>query len=196
MKRLVAIGWLSLLAVSVGAIFWNTELKYSLPTPVPAGYRPVENGTVIHQDLLVSNKPKLFHFFNPSCPCSRFNMRYFKSLVKNYGNQVDFAVVLVNSKAYTPNEIREKYELDIPVVEDMGLAKECGVYSTPQAAIIDANGKLAYRGNYNRSRYCTDQKTNYAEQALTALLLHQVNKKFDLFATRSYGCELPNCTKP
>lgn len=31
------------------------------------------------------------------------------------------------------------------------IAISCGVYSTPQAVIIDGNGQLFFRGNYNKT---------------------------------------------
>ena len=64
----------------------------------------------------------------------------------------------MNNNYYTAKQIQDKFGLDIPVLFDSSLAKACGVYSTPQAVLIDNNQNLYYRGNYNRSRYCTRQK--------------------------------------
>ena len=71
------------------------------------------------------------------------------------------------------------------------LALACGVYSTPQAVIIDSDQKLFYRGNYNKSRYCTLKESNYAEIALKALVAGQEPPPSNQLATKSYGCELP-----
>jgi len=38
---------------------------------------------------------------------------------------------------------------------DGSLAKMVGVYSSPQAVIVDTRGALYYRGNDNLARYCT-----------------------------------------
>jgi hypothetical protein len=58
--------------------------------------------------------------------------------------------------------------------------------------IIDNQKKLFYRGNYNHTRYCTLKESNYAEIALTALTRGEPPPVFNVFATQSYGCELPN----
>lgn len=42
-----------------------------------------------------------------------------------------------------------------------------GVYGTPQAVIPDGEGRLYYRGNYNRSRFCPQEWTEYVRLTLT-----------------------------
>jgi hypothetical protein len=44
--------------------------------------------------------------------------------------------------------------------------------------------RLQYRGNYNRSRYCTDNKTEHARLSLDALLKNN-NIVFDQAALKS-----------
>jgi hypothetical protein len=198
LKTLVLMLWLGLLVTGIAALFWYNEWKYTLPTPVPEHYQPVSTGVAIsvpHNIASETGKPLFIHFFNPDCPCSKFNVPYFKTLVKDYSSKVDFAIVVLNNSRYTSDEIREKFHLDIPVIFDSSLAAACGVYSTPQAVLLDKSGKLYYRGNYNRSRYCTEKKTAYAQQAIDGLLNTNHNIFFDQFALKAYGCELPNCTK-
>ncbi|MCS6821844.1 MAG: hypothetical protein NZ551_08235, partial [Microscillaceae bacterium] len=78
------------------------------------------------------------------------------------------------------------------IVDDTGeIAQQCGVYSTPQAVILNTKNQLYYRGNYNRARYCTDKKTNYAQMAMDSLLAQKPPPNFGLLATKAYGCELP-----
>jgi len=198
MKKLTLFIWLTLLCGGVGAVFWYNDWKYSLPTPVPANYIQVNMGTPVNLPRKVSftnGKPLFLHFFNPLCPCSRFNMPHFKSLVQQYGNNVDFGIVVMSTRNYTPKDIQEKYDLSIPVYFDTTIAINCGVYSTPQAVIIDANHKLFYRGNYNKTRYCADKNTEFARMALDSLMQGHIITHFNPFATRAYGCSLPNCNK-
>ena len=122
-------------------------------------------------------------------------MKHFKSLVKEYGNEVDFQIIVMSNKDYTAKGIQDRFDLQIPVLFDTAIASSCGVYSTPQAVIINTDHKLYYRGNYNRSRYCSDKKTEYARTALDALLHNRQAVSFDQFALKSYGCQLPKCTK-
>src|SRR6185295_4836651 len=183
MKKSVAIIWLILLFSGIAVVFWHSEWVYSLPTPVPENHKAVDLGEVIDVTGELksnNNKPIFLHFFNPDCPCSRFNIPHFKSLVKQYGNDVTFVIVplIKSGQHYTDKEIQDKFGLTIPVLNDGAIAALCGVYSTPQAVIVEANHKLYYRGNYNKSRYCTDKKSNYAQIALESMLHESVSPIF------------------
>lgn len=196
LKKTFALLWLSLLVAAVAAIFWYNELQYQLPTPVPKGYQAKEIGSHIKLPVTFAGhtgKPLFLHFFNPDCPCSRFNIQQFKTIVQRYGHLVDFKIVAVTQKDYTAKEIQQKFNLALPVTFDQGLADLCGVYSTPQAALLDANHQLYFRGNYNRSRYCADERTSYARIAIDGLLAKNTQIKFNKFALVSYGCTLPGC---
>ena len=199
MAKTTLIIWLTLLFLGIIALFWRNEWVYSLPTPVPENYKAVSPGSTVDASWKFksnNNKPLFLHFFNPDCPCSRFNIPQFKSLVKKYGKEVNFGIVVMNNKEYTAKEIQDKFDIQIPVSFDSAIAVSCGVYSTPQAVIIAIDHKLYYRGNYNKSRYCTDKKTEYAKMALDALLNNNGNIVFDRFAIKAYGCQLPKCSNP
>ena len=198
MRKLLVIGWLFSLFCCIILLFWYNEGRYRLPTPIPENYIPVPNGSFVELRGIAGadiRKPLLLHFFNPDCPCSKFNLVHVKKLVKQYGSQANFVLVLVTARNYSAEEIRQRFDISVPVVKDSGLSKLCGVYSTPQAVIIDTHRQLYYRGNYNRSRYCVDKTTNYAEAALEALLKNDYTVKFDPMALRAYGCQLPGCSK-
>jgi hypothetical protein len=187
-----------LLLSAVGALFWYNEWVYHLPTPVPENYKPVSQGKIIKLNSLLEAdhaKPLFLHFFNPDCPCSRFNITNFQSLVKLYGRQVKFVIVVMNNNLYSAKQIRDKFDLDLPVIFDATLAASCGVYSTPQAVLLNKYHVLYYRGNYNSSRYCTDEKTSYAKIALEGLLHNHEKIFFNQLALRAYGCQLPQCTR-
>lgn len=188
--------WLTMLLSAVGALFWYNDWVYQLPTPIPDGYQPVHLGTPValtNLPTLSKDKPVLLHFFNPGCPCSRFNAAHFRSLVRQYRQQVDVVVVVMSDKTYSVEEIQKRLGADVPVVFDQSVAKRCGVYSTPQAVLLDKNRHLYYRGNYNRSRYCVDEKTSYAKLALAHLLHNRSNPDFDPLALKAYGCSAPYC---
>src|SRR5687767_1442539 len=122
MTKTVLICWLVLLFSTIGYLFWHNEWKYSLPTPVPQNYKTIIPGTVICTSKPVkktNGKPVFLHFFNPDCPCSRFNIPQFKSLVKQYGNDITFkVVVLSNNTTYTAEDIQDKFGLALPVSFD------------------------------------------------------------------------------
>src|SRR5947209_3272168 len=93
---------------AIGLVFWLNEWKYSLPTPVPGNYRVVPMGAYVdlskmetlrgfRNPLRVETaKPLFLHFFNPACPCSKFNIPHFRSLAHQYGNKMDFAIVVLS----------------------------------------------------------------------------------------------------
>jgi len=196
MKRVLVIIWLVVLLFGICSLFWYNQIVYSLPTPVPANYKVVPKGELINFNTTLGvygKKPLFLHFFNPDCPCSRFNISNFKSLVKQYNNRINFVVVVMSSRAYTAKDIQAKFDLNIPVCFDKSIAAACGVYSTPQAVLIDGQTRLYYRGNYNKARYCTDDKTSFAKMAIEGLLNNNDKLVFSQLALKSYGCKLPGC---
>ena len=162
MKKWVAILSLIIIFSGIAMQFWYSEWRYSLPTPIPKSYHPVkqkEHIAIETNFTVKKNLPVFIHFFNPDCPCSKFNIPHFKSLVNKYSDKINFeVVVLTTNKKYTSKSIQEKFDLTIPILFDTSIATLCGVYSTPQAVLIDQDKTLYYRGNYNKSRYCTDKK--------------------------------------
>jgi hypothetical protein len=196
MKKWLAGIWLLVLMIIIGGFFWFNQLIYSLPTPVPASYKVILPGNKINFSYTANfenPKPVFLHFFNPDCPCSRFNVDHFNNLVKAYSDQVNFLVVMMTDKSYTEKEVQERFGIKVPVIRDLDIAEACGVYSTPQAVVLKPNHTLYYRGNYNRSRYCTDEKTNYAKIAIEGVLENH-DIKLEAYASKSYGCTLPNCS--
>ncbi len=189
MTRFILVGCFLVLAfLAMGAVFWQQELKYQLPTPVPAQYAAVPAGAPVNRTLLPRGSAYFLHFYNPDCPCSRFNARHIHSLIRQFSDSVSMYIV-VASQVDVSKAQREFGAEKILVDSDNAIARMCGVYSTPQAAIIDHNGNLYYRGNYNRSRYCTAKASNFAELSLVALLNRQPSPAFGLMATQAYGCE-------
>lgn len=182
----------------IGYLFWQQEVRYTLPTPVPEDYQIVYVNQSIHLDNYIDKKyesPVLYHFFSPECPCSRFNLKHFNSLKRKYGDRMEFVAVIPE---YSDLALAEDYfEGEIKIIRDIDrlFANELGVYSTPQAAIINTENKLYYRGNYNRSRYCTDPGSNFVQMALDSLFKGTHPPDFGLLATVSYGCGLDEESK-
>lgn len=198
LKKLLLGLWFSLLLFAILVLFWQNEFKYSLPTPIPQNYHEIAMGSRV--DLgkcwAANNKPVFIHFFNPDCPCSRFNVPHVSELIKKYNDRINFKIVVLNKqKNFTIEEIQKKFGAAIPVYFDAAMAKKCGVFSTPQAVIIDPSQNLYYRGNYNKTRYCTNADSNYAQMAIDSLLKQTKSPSFDALALRAYGCSLPKCTK-
>jgi hypothetical protein len=199
MKKILVLSWLATIMATISYLLWQEDWKYTLPTPVPERYnaaKPVDGLSVKRRMGVNTRKPVFLHFFNPECPCSRFNVPHFRSLVNKYGDKLTFAVVVMaNEQEYTTTDIQNKFDLNIPVFFDRSIADSCRVYSTPQAVIIDSKQQLYYRGNYNKSRFCEDKNTNFAQMAIDSLLGNSSNLITDRAAIKSYGCSLPKCRK-
>lgn len=171
-------------------IFWSEDAKYALPTEKPINYKnvPLES-FITTEGISRGDQPRYFHFFQPSCPCSRFNLKHYESLYKKYNKDYEFYFVIPpKSDMEWVNDLVD-VEVQIIIDKEKKLANACGVYSTPQAAIINQDGKLYYRGNYNKGRYCTSKSTNFAEIALEALKQGRQLPELDHFAFTAYGCE-------
>lgn len=184
-----------------GAAFWYQDWQYSLPTPRPSGLRQPAIGTIPRQlaalTLAQHGHPLFLHFYNPGCPCSRFNLDQIRALTAKYGSRVQFVAVVQGDSPW--NKPMDPHSLGLPMktVIDQGgaIAHACGVYSTPQGVLLDVKGQLYYRGNYNSSRYCTESATQYARIALDSLLAGNPPPKLPASATVSYGCPLPSNIK-
>ncbi|MES1226908.1 MAG: AhpC/TSA family protein, partial [Bacteroidota bacterium] len=81
LKKAFIAGWLIFLSGTIAALFWYNEWVYSLPTPVPENYIAVPPGQridAVGKFNFDNSRPLFIHFFNPDCPCSRFNVAHFK----------------------------------------------------------------------------------------------------------------------
>jgi hypothetical protein len=104
-------------------------------------------------------------------------------------------IVVMSKKNYSAGNIQNRFNLKVLVLFEQSIAAACGIYSTPQAVLLDEHLRLYYRGNYNASRYCTDENTSYAKIALAALLNNSSGIIFNPLALRAYGCSLPDCNR-
>lgn len=180
-------------------IFWKEQAIYLLPTPKPVSYQEVSLGSkpMVSANFISKQKndrPIFLHFYNPDCPCSRFNLSQFKEMVRAYQDSVDFYVILHQSDI---DQSTVESEFEVPVIRDDAgkIADAYGVYATPQALILNGSGEIYYRGNYNKARYCTSRETRFAELALDALIDKQPLPQFVELASISYGCSLPSDKK-
>ena len=186
-------------------VFWEQDLQYSLPTPVPADWQAPPLGTDVLADTQLAalllhhrDRPLLVHTFGPSCPCSRFNVDHVRALMRTFADRVDFVALVQCTDADNDRESLDEQDLDILAIADVDgrLARALGVYATPQAVLLDAKGRLFYRGNYNVSRYCVDRRTEFARLAVEALLAGRSPLQTNAAAEVAYGCSLPADVEP
>lgn len=187
-----------LLCAWIGAAFWQQDLRWSLPTPRPAGLVAPPLGSQLELPPALARElrpdvPALLHFFNPACPCSRFNLDHVRELEREFGERIRVVFVVQGADADVVARALESVHAAAPCVLDPGgaIAHSFGVYSTPQAVVLDRAGKLAYRGNYNSSRFCVDPASEFAHLALEDVLAGRPVRTFSALATTAYGCALP-----
>lgn len=182
--------------LAIAWVFWDQDLRYSLPTPRPDDLQQPALGTAIDLPAPLANlparrgdRPLLLHFYNPGCPCSRFNREHVASLLQRHGERVGFVAVLEHDAAHEGQQ--SGLGMTHVVDTDGAIARALGVYATPQAVLLDEAHRIVFRGNYNVSRYCSDPGTEFVRQAIEALLAG-VPFPPPPAATVSYGCELPD----
>ncbi len=179
------------MAVIISIFYWQ-EWQYTQPTPVPADYTALTINTRIQLPKaaghVIDKTPVFVHFFNPECPCSVFNIKHFNELHSEYHTKIEFVVVIPEES--NMQKAADILPDDIKIVHDKeaAIAKSCGVYSSPQAVILD-DMKIYFTGNYNKARYCTTKDTNYAALALESFLKNEPTPVMDAYATLPYGCE-------
>ncbi|NMM50393.1 TlpA family protein disulfide reductase [Marinigracilibium pacificum] len=192
MKKIFFGIWVLVILSSIGYIFYEQEYRFLLPTPVPEDLVQVERGDSVNISSIDLSGKTFIHFYNRECPCSRFNIDEFKKMVTDYGDSVNFIAVIEATDKKELSEFISKYDLGIKTVidNDGNIAKALGVYSTPQAVIVEDH-HIFYKGNYNKARFCTSKNTRFAELALKALAAGTSPPNFPELAYISYGCELP-----
>lgn len=170
--------------IAICVLLWKEYFRYSLPTSVPSNYISIKTGH--HTSLFKEYRdPVLLHFFNPKCPCSKFNSSYIQSLHRRYKDRITFLAVVEQAQI---NEYKGLFDFDL-ITDDGSIADSFGVYATPQAVILK-EGKLIYRGNYNKARFCTDKDTYFPEIILDSLLSNKPMPNMPSSATKAYGCNL------
>ncbi len=195
------LGLLSFLSL-VGFIFWTQEVQYLLPTPKPDGVKKLNYGEKAPVEVLGLNintdKNLLIHFYNPNCPCTKFNLKEIKLLSFEYKNDIDLVVVAQTDRFYDglKDKIKHQFLQPVRVVFDKNgnIARAFGVYTSPQMVLVDKNLSVVYSGNYNISRYCTAKKTAFGKQSIEYLVDGSVIENSTFLNTKqsAYGCLLPS----
>lgn len=165
-------------------MFYQAEIKDSLPTPIPSGFVKKEFGIKLSDTT--NKKLKLIHFFNPNCPCSRFNLKHLEKIVNKYTSDIEILAYSTDSST--------SIDFPINIIYDKNgeMAKHYGVYSTPQAVLLNQHGKLIFRGNYNKSRFCGNSKSEFVVQAIENALKQKNTFEIMQKSGKPYGCSIYN----
>ncbi|HEU0122443.1 MAG TPA: hypothetical protein VFQ91_18070 [Bryobacteraceae bacterium] len=120
-------------------------------------------------------------------------MDHVRELQLRYGRGIRFVAVLQGSGG--AERLRTAFaklglQMEAIVDEGGGVGKAAGVYTTPQAVLVDDHGRLYFRGNYNRSRYCAEPATEYVRLAIEKYLAGKPPQEPPPGAEEAYGCPL------
>lgn len=196
MKIIVTYSLLAMIGIAIVALFYSQEIQYWMPTPVPADHVDVPIGQTVTLAGFPSERKKFIHFYNPNCPCSKFNLASYKELLRNYSSSFDCYAVVQETLDGVPEKDKaylEKLNVKLIADADKTIARAMGVYATPQIVLLDENNTIYYRGNYNLARYCTNASTNFAQIAMDSLLVKS-QYYFPQSAFSAYGCSLERPT--
>ena len=89
MRSIATYSSLGFILFLIGYLFYIQEIKYWIPTPIPQGFEHVALGSKVHLKSFNSPGKKFIHFYNPNCPCSKFNTRSYKDLLRKYRDKFD-----------------------------------------------------------------------------------------------------------
>ena len=191
MKKVLLAILMPLVLFLIGYVFYIQQVQYLLPTPIPEDHQEIKLGSIISSLNDVDERIYWYHFFSPECPCSKFNSKHITNL-KNEYKQVKL-IVVVHENDYIEGAKELISNSDSVIVDqNYSLARSFGVYSTPQAVLVNDNKQLLYRGNYNKSRYCTSPQTNFVAQFLDSATSENELPIFNSLAYKSYGCYIYN----
>ena len=136
----------------------------------------------------------LFHFWDPACPCSRFNELHVRELRERYAAEgIRFAVIPRPGRFDSGEEARRAAAEQFGEVELVELSearfRELPVPSAPALAILDAADDeppaLAYFGPYSVGAVCSSSTGTFAESTLDELLAGKRPRQLN---TVAFGC--------
>lgn len=199
-KRQLAFGtgllllWLSTTAYA----FWWFQVRPLRPFNDPTQARVITFDGLPFARLLDHQGPlapattprtTLLHFWDPDCPCSRFNQVHVRELIEQNRDQ-DLRIVIVVHTRNRANAERVRRQArgtfgdDVTVWIDTG-ELSASIPSSPAAAIVSASAELAYFGPYSLGAVCLQGQGDFVESVLARLEQGQ-NPRF--LNTMAVGC--------
>lgn len=205
-KKLLTGAILVLWMTLIGVTYWRMELRFLQPAKRPAGAAAVDPSKQppapvqqIQTDMGALDwrgKFTLLNFWSPDCACSRFMEPHVRELVELFtprGVQIA-TVIILNSERVSDTDAIQQWRgrgIATPALVDRNgaLARQFGVWAGPAAVIVNPRGRIVYVGAYNIGRYCNNEETAFAKQALEAVLAGQHPPRA---STPFYGCQVPS----
>ena len=140
-----------------------------------------------------SNVPTVFNFWDPDCPCTRFNEAHVRDIMNAYQQQGIRFVIVPRYENETDKErtlllARKTFGANALVTTDDQMTLQQAVPSSPAVAVTDASGRLAYFGPYSVGAFCGPTGGAFVEKTLDSLLLNTNPRTLN---TVAFGCFCP-----
>lgn len=176
--------------------FWWFEFRHLRPFEVEAAARAESfSGDGLATELTRLLPPEerhiatLFHFWDPACPCSRFNEEHVRELRQSYADQgIRFAVIPRPGRFADVDEARDAAEEQFGEVTLLNMPAHqfatLPVPSAPALAIVEGD-ELAYFGPYSVGAVCSSSTGTFAEATLDDLLAGKSPRQLNTIA---FGC--------
>ena len=138
----------------------------------------------------------VIHFWNPDCPCNRFNEVHVKKIISDYADKnVKFTVVVGGSS----KEERHQRQVLAKQVFNHIAVKEIrsdwpmhkGPPSSPAVGVINGQGELVYFGPYSLGARCAPDKGQFVESVLDGLHARKKSSDKKQLNTLAVGCFCP-----
>lgn len=175
---------------------WHFSVRYAMAVkppsdwklPIPEKAPPSPIAELPNGLRLAGDGPvRVLNFWDPDCACSRFQAEPIRRAV-SASAEARWVTVVPGGR-----EVAARAEREFPGVEavsdaDGRIARAFGVPAAPAAAVIDRRGRLVYVGSYNVARFCDDERTAYAAEAVAAALRGERPK---VASVPFFGCGSP-----
>jgi len=144
---------------------------------------------------LTNQKASVIIFLQPECPFCNSYGKILRQLDSSFSEKDVKMIGVVAGKNYSDDEIKEyqeKHKLKFPILldPDFALKNQLHATKTPEAFLLDSDGKLLYRGmidnwGYEIGKVRAQVTEHYLTDAAEAFL---AQKPISLDSTAAIGC--------
>ncbi len=152
--------WLLMIAFA----FWWFELRWYRQVDFQYSDALFDSRTLLNDQSLLQGKDHratVVHYFDPACPCTRFNTAHVQELMATYlPKGVAFVIKVPNEAA---RQLAHQTFKQVPI--DVVAAKNAPVAS-PAALVLNPLGQPEYVGPYSPGAVCTSKTGDFVGLAL------------------------------
>lgn len=181
-SQILAFALVTVWLILVAWAFWWFQLRFYSSMD-----QYIQDEFFSADSLQLSHKPNsqaitIYHFFDSSCPCTRFNTEHVQEVMQKYRNKsIEFVVVVPNE--YALDEAKETF----PNASFQVSQARNNPPASP-AALIYSKDKAEYIGPWSPGAVCNSASEDYVSSVVNELLL---DKTIDQTRYLARGCLCP-----